>query len=81
MDIVIDLPAERDQLETRSLPRFTELRHHVYGEIQKANRGTAPRKPSPWSSSSKPVFQVGRRPSVIPFTQGDGWTAFFLLSG
>ncbi|MFL4476608.1 ABC transporter ATP-binding protein, partial [Paeniglutamicibacter sp. MACA_103] len=25
-DIVIDLPAERDQLETRSLPRFTELR-------------------------------------------------------
>ena len=35
-DLVIDLPAERDQLETRSLPRFTELRGHVYAQIQKA---------------------------------------------
>ncbi|MFL4472729.1 ABC transporter ATP-binding protein, partial [Paeniglutamicibacter sp. MACA_103] len=41
-DIVIDLPAERDQLETRSLPRFTELRHHVYAEIQKAKQGHRP---------------------------------------
>ncbi|WP_073707424.1 ABC transporter ATP-binding protein [Glutamicibacter sp. 0426] len=41
-DILIDLPDERDQLETRSLPRFTELRHHVYAEIQKAKQGHRP---------------------------------------
>ncbi|ABK04459.1 ABC transporter related protein [Arthrobacter sp. FB24] len=41
-DIVIDLPAERDQLNTRSLPRFTELRHHVYEQIQLAKRGHRP---------------------------------------
>jgi NitT/TauT family transport system ATP-binding protein len=39
-DLAIDLPAERDQLSTRSLPRFTELRTHVYAEIQKAKRGS-----------------------------------------
>jgi len=40
-DITIDLPDERDQLTTRSDPRFVELRHHIYGEIQRAkgNRG------------------------------------------
>ncbi|CAN7382842.1 ABC transporter ATP-binding protein [Microbacterium foliorum] len=41
-DITIDLPAERDQLETRSLPRFTELRHHVYEQIQLAKKGHRP---------------------------------------
>jgi NitT/TauT family transport system ATP-binding protein len=41
-DIVIDLPAERDQLNTRSLPRFTELRHHVYEQIQLAKKGDRP---------------------------------------
>ncbi|WP_146338989.1 MULTISPECIES: ABC transporter ATP-binding protein [Nesterenkonia] len=35
-DIDIDLPRERTQLETRSEQRFTELRHHVYQQIQKA---------------------------------------------
>lgn len=35
-DIRIDLPDVRDQLETRSLPRFVELRHHVYEQIQRA---------------------------------------------
>ena len=35
-DLTIDLPEERDQLTTRSLPRFTELRGHVYEQIQKA---------------------------------------------
>ncbi|MBW9207602.1 ABC transporter ATP-binding protein [Mumia sp. zg.B53] len=39
-DLTIDLPAERDQLATRSMPRFTELRTHVYAEIQKAKRGS-----------------------------------------
>jgi NitT/TauT family transport system ATP-binding protein len=41
-DIVIDLPMDRDQLETRSLPRFTELRHHVYEQIQLAKKGHRP---------------------------------------
>ncbi len=41
-DLLIDLPDERDQLETRALPRFTELRHHVYEQIQLAKRGFRP---------------------------------------
>ncbi|MFJ6347143.1 ABC transporter ATP-binding protein [Pseudarthrobacter oxydans] len=41
-DLTIDLPNERDQLNTRSLPRFTELRHHVYEQIQLAKRGNRP---------------------------------------
>jgi len=41
-DIVIDLPVERDQLNTRALPRFTELRHHVYEQIQLAKKGHRP---------------------------------------
>ncbi|GEK85661.1 ABC transporter ATP-binding protein [Microbacterium aerolatum] len=35
-DVTIDLPDERDQLTTRSDPRFVELRRHIYGEIQRA---------------------------------------------
>ncbi len=41
-DIIIDLPQDRDQLNTRALPRFTELRHHVYEQIQLAKRGHRP---------------------------------------
>ncbi|WP_261167367.1 ABC transporter ATP-binding protein [Microbacterium sp. Marseille-Q6965] len=41
-DLVIDLPEQRDQLETRALPRFTELRHHVYEQIQLAKAGFRP---------------------------------------
>ncbi|GAB3167409.1 ABC transporter ATP-binding protein [Myceligenerans halotolerans] len=41
-DLVVDLPDQRDQLETRALPRFTELRHHVYEQIQLAKRGYRP---------------------------------------
>jgi len=41
-DLVIDLPDQRDQLETRALPRFTELRHHVYEQIQLAKQGFRP---------------------------------------
>ena len=37
-DLTVDLPAERDQLTTRALPRFTELRTHVYEQIQRAKR-------------------------------------------
>jgi NitT/TauT family transport system ATP-binding protein len=38
-DLVVDLPAERDQISTRALPRFTELRTHVHQQIQRAKRG------------------------------------------
>jgi NitT/TauT family transport system ATP-binding protein len=38
-DLAVDLPDERDQLTTRSDPRFTELRSHVYAQIQQAKRG------------------------------------------
>jgi NitT/TauT family transport system ATP-binding protein len=38
-DLRIDLPADRDQLATRSSPRFTELRNHVYAQIQLAKQG------------------------------------------
>ncbi len=41
-DVPIDLPAERDQLETRSMHEFAELRHHVYELIQKAKQGHRP---------------------------------------
>jgi NitT/TauT family transport system ATP-binding protein len=37
-DLTVDLPGERDQLTTRSDPRFTQLRTHVYAQIQKARR-------------------------------------------
>ncbi|MFI6744667.1 ABC transporter ATP-binding protein [Actinomadura luteofluorescens] len=35
-DVPIDLPAEREQLATRSDPRFAELRAHVYSQVQRA---------------------------------------------
>ncbi len=38
-DVTIDLPAERDQLSTRSEPRFTELRSQVYRLVQQAKQG------------------------------------------
>jgi NitT/TauT family transport system ATP-binding protein len=34
--VEVDLPGDRDQITTRALPRFTELRTHVYGQIQRA---------------------------------------------
>jgi NitT/TauT family transport system ATP-binding protein len=41
-DLAVDLPDERDQLGTRSDPRFIELRGHVYSRVQQAKRGTVP---------------------------------------
>jgi NitT/TauT family transport system ATP-binding protein len=38
-ELVVDLPAERDQLHTRADSRFTSLRTHVYEQIQAAKRG------------------------------------------
>jgi NitT/TauT family transport system ATP-binding protein len=40
-DVTIDLPEERDQLDTRSLGRFVELRRHIYAEIRAAKNGRA----------------------------------------
>jgi NitT/TauT family transport system ATP-binding protein len=37
--LTVDLPELRDQLHTRSDPRFTALRSHVYEQIQAAKRG------------------------------------------
>jgi NitT/TauT family transport system ATP-binding protein len=42
-DLRIDLPDQRDQLVTRSDLRFTELRAHIYAQIQKAKQ-TAPQE-------------------------------------
>ncbi|WP_175988768.1 ABC transporter ATP-binding protein [Microbacterium tenebrionis] len=46
-DLIVDLPPQRDQLETRSMQRFTELRHHVYEQIQRAKKGYRPDGPAP----------------------------------
>ncbi|WFE20607.1 ABC transporter ATP-binding protein [Solwaraspora sp. WMMD937] len=40
-DLTVDLPPGRDQINTRALPRFTQLRTHVYDQIQRAKRGQA----------------------------------------
>lgn len=40
-DLRVDLPDDRDQISTRALPRFTELRTHVHEQIQRAKRGEA----------------------------------------
>ena len=42
-DLVIDLPRVRDQITTRAMPRFTELRTHVHEEIQRAKQGAGQR--------------------------------------
>jgi NitT/TauT family transport system ATP-binding protein len=44
-DLAVDLPSGRDQLTTRSDPRFTQLRTHLYAQIQQAKRGGG--EPSP----------------------------------
>ena len=41
-DLVIDLPDERDQLTTRSSPRFAELRARVYEQIHRAKQAAEP---------------------------------------
>jgi NitT/TauT family transport system ATP-binding protein len=41
-DVAVDLPAERDQLGTRSSPEFARLRGHVYELIQLAKKGQRP---------------------------------------
>jgi len=58
-DITIDLPDERDQLETRSLARFTELRHHVYEQIQIAKKGHRPAAAGTAGAGSTPAAASG----------------------
>ncbi|MBW8486587.1 ABC transporter ATP-binding protein [Actinomadura sp. PM05-2] len=41
-EVAVDLPAERDQLATRSDPRFAELRARVYKLVQQAKSGHRP---------------------------------------
>jgi NitT/TauT family transport system ATP-binding protein len=41
-DVAVDLPDDRDQLNTRSLTRFAELRGHVYELVQRAKHGHRP---------------------------------------
>ena len=41
-DVRVDLPDVRDQLETRSSARFTEIRGHVYELVQSAKKGHRP---------------------------------------
>jgi NitT/TauT family transport system ATP-binding protein len=41
-DVAIDLPTERTQITTRSLPRFVELRAQIYRLIQQAKQGARP---------------------------------------
>jgi NitT/TauT family transport system ATP-binding protein len=41
-DVTVDLPDERDQLTTRSSPRFAELRAHVFAQVQQAKQGRRP---------------------------------------
>jgi NitT/TauT family transport system ATP-binding protein len=56
-DLAVDLPGERDQLGTRSDPRFTQLRTHVYAQIQQAKRGAGGRPappPSPEGAAAGP---------------------------
>jgi NitT/TauT family transport system ATP-binding protein len=43
-DVAIDLPGHRDQLQTRTSPRFGELRTHVYRLVQRAKQGERPRR-------------------------------------
>jgi NitT/TauT family transport system ATP-binding protein len=55
-ELAIDLPGDRDQLTTRSDPRFTRLRGHLYAQIQQAKRdeGRSGPPPSPEGAAAAP---------------------------
>ena len=44
-DVEVTLPAERDQITTRSDPEFARLRTHVHELVQAARRGVRPEPP------------------------------------
>jgi NitT/TauT family transport system ATP-binding protein len=59
-NVQIDLAPDRDQITTRALPRFTELRTHVYGQIQRAKgQSGAPPAPSATPLSTQQVREAG----------------------
>lgn len=60
-DVRIDLPDERDQLGTRSLPRFDAYRKELYGHIQRAKAGERPAA----ETAADPVPHGARRPSPV----------------
>ncbi|MFC6015863.1 ABC transporter ATP-binding protein [Plantactinospora solaniradicis] len=53
-DVAIDLPAERDQLGTRSSARFAELRAQVFGQIQRAKHQSGDPGPTPETTLETP---------------------------
>jgi NitT/TauT family transport system ATP-binding protein len=61
-DLAVDLPDERDQLTTRSDPRFTQLRTHVYAQIQQAKRGGGQPAPPPRPKRQRPPQEPSHRP-------------------
>jgi NitT/TauT family transport system ATP-binding protein len=65
-DLRIDLPRRRDQLETRALPQFTELRTHVYAEIRAAQRRAGPSA----DPSDTPSANPSANPSATPTVTG-----------
>jgi NitT/TauT family transport system ATP-binding protein len=67
-DLPIDLPDGRDQLHTRSSPRFAELRAHVYEQIQRAKKGGAPSGPADAPGSA------GASPGAVDLGKGPGLT-------
>jgi NitT/TauT family transport system ATP-binding protein len=44
-DVRVDLPDDRDQLQTRSSAQFAEIRTHVYELVQQAKKGHRPDTP------------------------------------
>jgi NitT/TauT family transport system ATP-binding protein len=60
-DLAIDLPDERDQLTTRSSPRFAELRARVYEQIHRAKPAAEP---------------VGAGATAMPPSSGHGTAEF-----
>lgn len=59
-DLTIDLPDERDQLQTRSSARFAELRTHVYEQIQLAKAAKPTGAVAVQKNAKQPV------PGVVP---------------
>jgi NitT/TauT family transport system ATP-binding protein len=66
-DVVVDLPRSRDQLTTRESPRFTELRHHVYEQIQRA-KGFSGASPVPDVTDMTDVTDVTDE-SIVPVSR------------
>ncbi|MDT0266706.1 ABC transporter ATP-binding protein [Streptomyces sp. DSM 44915] len=65
-DIAVDLPAVRDQLTTRSDPRFAELRARVYGHVRRppaAPPSAEPAEPAqpaePTGTTAQPAAPTG----------------------